>query len=56
MTRTVRILTLHASHIGGGQVSAIALVAFVILVAYVAATKRDIQPRRSPHPEFAEAV
>jgi uncharacterized membrane-anchored protein len=42
--------------LGDGPVSAIALVAFVILVAYVAATKRDIQPRRSPHSEFAEAV
>jgi uncharacterized membrane-anchored protein len=47
--------------LGDGTISAIALVVFVALVAYVAATKRDIQPgiakeplqRRSPEPHLA---
>ena len=47
--------------LGDGTISAIALIVFVALVAYVAATKRDIQPRiveeplqrRSPEPHLA---
>jgi uncharacterized membrane-anchored protein len=47
----------HASTglgLGDGVVSAIALVVFVALVAYVAVTKRDIQPSRGirPHPHL----
>jgi uncharacterized membrane-anchored protein len=40
--------------LGDGVVSAIALVVFVALVAYVAVTKRDIQPSRGirPHPHL----
>jgi uncharacterized membrane-anchored protein len=49
--------------LGDGLVSAIALVVFIALVAYVAATKRDLQqpaddqaqPRRS-QPQFASAI
>ena len=36
--------------LGDGTVSAIGLAAFIVLVAYVAVTKRDIQPH--PHPDL----
>jgi uncharacterized membrane-anchored protein len=43
--------------LGDGQVSAVALIVFVTLVAYVAVTKRDIQTRATPHAELvAEPV
>jgi uncharacterized membrane-anchored protein len=35
--------------LGDGTVSGLALIAFVILVAYVAVTKGDIQPAAAPH-------
>jgi uncharacterized membrane-anchored protein len=39
--------------LGDGTVSALALIAFAVLVAYVAATKRDIQPPREGDPRGA---
>ena len=35
--------------LGDGPVSAVGLVAFVALVAYVARSRSDIQPHRHPH-------
>jgi uncharacterized membrane-anchored protein len=45
-----------AGDLGDGTVSALALIVFVILVAYVTATKRDIQVRPTLQPELVEAV
>jgi uncharacterized membrane-anchored protein len=42
--------------LGDGTVSAIGLVAFVLLVAYVSVTKRDIQPHPHPEPQDAPRV
>ncbi len=37
--------------LGDGTVSALALIVFVMLVAYVAITKKDIQAPHAMHPE-----
>jgi uncharacterized membrane-anchored protein len=42
--------------LGDGTVSALALVVFVLLVAYVAVTKRDIQVPHTMHPESLSAA
>ncbi len=42
--------------LGDGTVSALAFGAFVLLVAYVAVTKRDIQAPQTMHPESLSAV
>ncbi len=42
--------------LGDGTVSALALAVFVLLVAYVAATKKDIQAPQSMHPASLSAI